>query len=85
MTDVFTLDRYGRIKDIAMKVGFAFVEFDRPDDAVSSRTSDIDACVCLVCMPSTLEKDSPLPLLSVCMPSMAPSNVSEFKHFASHL
>jgi hypothetical protein len=57
VTDVFTLDRYGRIKDIAMKVGFAFVEFDRPDDAVSSRTSDIDACVCLVCMPSTLEKD----------------------------
>jgi hypothetical protein len=36
VTDFFTLDRYGRIKDIAMKVGFAFVEFDRPDDAVSS-------------------------------------------------
>ena len=28
---------YGRIREITVKTGFAFVEFERQDDAVSTR------------------------------------------------
>ena len=44
------MSRYGRIREVTVKNGFGFVEFDRPDDAVSKtvkarRCSTVGLCV----------------------------------------